>query len=178
MPAYVALLRGVNVGGHNKLPMAALRTSLAAAGFDDVRTYIQSGNVVFRTPKRSRSALVTQIASVIEADFGFSVPVWLLTRKELADAVEANPFAAKAADEKTVHCYFLAARPAAKAISAATALAGTTEQCHVANRTLYLFAPDGIARSKLAANVERTLGVAATGRNLRTVRKILELVIG
>ena len=178
MTVYAALLRGVNVGGHNKLPMAKLRAVLTAAGFADVKTYIQSGNIVFGAPKADKATLAKKVASLIDAEFGFSPPVLLLTQAELAKAEAANPFAARDADEKVVHLFFLAEKPAAKRVAAAQALAAATEQCHVAGRVLYLRAPDGIARSKLAASIERTLGVAATGRNLRTVRKILELVIG
>lgn len=172
MTQYIVLLRGINVGGRNRLPMARLREILGAGGLTDVRTYIQSGNVVFQSDETDRSALARHIGDAIEAGVGFRPAVMVLTNEALNTAVERNPFADQVADHKTLHFYFLAEPPANPDFAALTALQSPTERFRLDDAVFYLFAPDGIGRSKLAAQVERHLGVAATARNLRTVEKL------
>lgn len=171
---YIALLRGINVGGHNKLPMAELRTFLSAAGFTDVQTYIQSGNVVF-SAEQMPDELAELIAGEIERAFGFRPQVMVLTAEALQAALAANPYPQAADDPKTLHLYFLK-QPATEAdVTGMEALKADSEAFTLTDQALYLYAPYGIGRSKLAEKAERLLGVPATARNLRTVMKLAEM---
>ena len=174
MATWVALLRGVNVGGKHRLPMADLRAALAELGFEDVATYVQSGNVVFRSPKRSAAKLGEEVADTVESLRGFRVPVLVLSAQALERAAAACPYAA-APDPTRVQLAFLWSKPKRPDLEGLRALATKTEAFELDGDVLHLHAPDGIGRSKLAAQVERKLGVEATVRNLRTVTKLLGL---
>lgn len=174
---WIALFRGINVGGNNILPMAELRSGLEGLGFEDVRTYIQSGNVVFRSAARSATQLAKKIADAVEASHGFRVPVLVLSAKELEAAARKNPFP-QVSVEKLLHFFFLFEKPKRPDLDALSALATKTEEFRLVERVFYLHAPDGMARSKLGAGAEKVLGVRVTARNLRTVRKLGELVGG
>ena len=175
---WIALLRGINVGGHHKLPMKELAAELEALGLSDVKTYIQSGNAVFRSPQTDASALSERIASAIREDHGFEPRVLVLSRSDFRAAVRANPFPAADAEPRTVHLSFLAKPAADPDLEALDALKAKSEDFVLTERVFYLYAPDGIGRSKLAAKVETSLGVPATARNWRTVIKILEIAEG
>lgn len=177
MQTWIALFRGINVGGNNILPMAKLREDLESLKLRNVRTYIQSGNVVFEAPAGKPAPLAQKIARRIEDQHGFHPQVILLDRESLLAAVKANPFPKATADPKTLHFFFLA-EPAADPDMAAIASAGkATEEYKLMNGVFYLHAPDGIARSKLAANAEKYLGVVATARNYRTVDKLRTMAV-
>lgn len=186
MRTWIALLRGVNVGGKNKLPMAELRTVLAAIGLADVQTYIQSGNVVFRSAAKSAGGLATRIRNAIHERFGFEPQVIVIDVKSLRLALEANPFrdldgrdARTTLDMgKAVHFFFLEARPAKVDHAALDALAAESEIWSLEGDVFYLLLPEGVHASKLAARAEKILGVNATARNLRTVMKLAEMVEG
>ncbi len=178
---WIALLRGVNVGGNNKLPMKQLATKLAASGLVNVTTYLQSGNVVFRCPDEqdsNPSALATLIGSTIKAAFGFEPWVMVIDGADLAAAVRLNPFpeAATEADGKNLHFYFLATPPVALDAARLEAIRLPSERWQVKDAVFYLHTPDGFNHSKLAARAEKILGVPATARNARTVRALLALV--
>ena len=173
MVTYIAWLRGINVGGKNLLPMKTLKVTLSDMGLKEVRTYIQSGNVAFETTKRSTANLAKAIAAAIEAEFHMQIPVQVLTRDELQAASDANPY--PEGEGKTVHFFFLSKPPTQADLPAIQALATATEAFELHDQVFYLHAPDGIGRSKLAAKAERLLAVSATGRNLNTVRKVLEM---
>jgi uncharacterized protein (DUF1697 family) len=176
MQTWIALFRGINVGGHNVLPMAKLKSDLESLNLKHVRTYIQSGNVVFDSTARTASSLKRKIAERIEERRGFRPQLLILNREELLAAIEANPFPTAVSDPKTLHFLFLAepaANPDTKALDDAKT---STERYKLTHGVFYLHAPDGIGRSKLAANAEKHLGVMATGRNYRTVEKLLSLV--
>ena len=175
MTVCIALLRGINVGGRNIVPMAELRQHLADAGLGAVKTYIQSGNVVFEARRVAKTRLATTIRKTVQAAFDVSADVLVLSAAQLDEALARNPFASVTTDEKTVHLFFLAARPSAASVSAARELLASTEACELIGNVFYLYAPDGIARSRFAARAETTLGVSATARNLRSSRKIREL---
>ncbi len=176
MNTWIALLRGINVGGHNKLPMKDLVAELERLGLSDVKTYIQSGNAVFRSRESEASVLCEQIASAIGSSHGFRPRVLVLSRQDLQAAARANPFAAAAeAEPKTVHLSFLAEPATAPDLAGMEAVKVKSEGFVLTERVFYLHAPEGIGRSKLAAKVETSLGVPATGRNWRTVQKILEI---
>jgi uncharacterized protein (DUF1697 family) len=173
---YVALLRGVNVGGRTKIAMAALRDTCAAAGCQDVVTYIQSGNVVLRSPlpaDKLRAALERAIA----ADFGFSPAVMLRTAKEMAAVLERNPF--PEVDPQSVHVGFLPAPPGAEAKRCLAALECDPERVTVVGRELYLHLPNGVGRASLPVQIDRCLRpTPMTVRNWRTVTKLIELSTG
>lgn len=175
MHIWIVLLRGINVGGKNILPMKDLRDLLTTCGFEGVSTYIQSGNCVFRSPHSDSGMIGNIISDAIEGEFGFR-PVSLVLSAEILDVISAeNPYADAEDALKTVHLYILS-KPADEANMDALEAARTgNEAFELTSNAFYLHAPDGIGRSKLAANVERHLGVPATARNLRSVQKIIEL---
>lgn len=153
--------------------MADLRDLLESLGLEDVRTYIASGNVIFR----SESAPAAEaIADAIEVRHGFRPDVHLLDPGHLEDAVASNPFPEAEAEPKSLHLYFLRSVPEDPNVDALEALRAPLERFHLAGRVLYLHAPDGIGRSKLAARAERILGVSATARNWRTVERLRAMV--
>lgn len=177
MSAWVALFRGINVGGNNMLPMKELAALCAALGFGDVRTYIQSGNVVFSAAGTATS-LTARIGAAVERRCGFRPQLLLLGSAELARAIAANPFPEATRQPQLLHLWFLAARPAKGAGAALEELAAEDEHFVLRGRVLYLHAPRGIGRSKLAARAERALGVTATARNWRTATTLLSMARG
>jgi uncharacterized protein (DUF1697 family) len=174
---WVALFRGINVGGNNMLPMKDLAALLEALGLRDVRTYIQSGNVVF-TASGTAGPLAGRIGAAVERRCGFRPQLLLLGTTELARALAANPFPEAAATPQFLHLWFLAGRPARGAEAALAALAATDERFVLRGKVLYLHAPRGIGNSKLAARAERALGVPATARNWRTATTLLSMARG
>lgn len=178
MSTYVVLLRGINVGGHNKVPMPALRTLVAGLGFDDVSTYIQSGNVML-SASDSASVLGDKIAKAIKKEFGFDVSVIVRSRAQMHKIVKGNPFAAKANDAGHLHMVFLAAKPAASKVKDLTGAEWGDEEVFVKGTEVYLHLPNGYGRANLSNMVvEKKLGVAATARNWRTTTKLLDLAGG
>ncbi len=175
MSVRIALFRGINVGGRNSLPMKALCTILESLGCSDVKTYIQSGNVVFEHPSSDSKKLTCDIGAAIDSEFGFLPKVLMLTATEFQHAVDDNPFADATAEPKTLHLWFLAEKTKNPDLASMELLRSESESFVLRDRVLYLHAPDGIGRSKLAAGVEKLLGVATTARNWRTVGKILEM---
>lgn len=176
MSTYIALLRGINVGGHHKVPMADLRDAVEAFGAEDVSTYIQSGNVIFRSdvPAAELGAALTDL---LTARFGFPIPVVIRTAAELAGVADTNPLAHLDVEEKFRHVVFLAEEPDNAAVAAFDVSVYAPDELVVRGRDIYLAYPNGSARSKLTADViQRALGSTATARNWRTVRKLLELV--
>lgn len=175
MNTIIALLRGINVGGHNKLPMRELKTTLARIGLTNVQTYIQSGNVIFQTKRTDLRVLAAEIGAAIGESHGFVPRIMLLTLADLQTAVSQNPFPATDEQYKTLHFYFLDSTPANPDLAGLASLKRDSEQFELIDTVFYLHAPDGIGRSKLAEKVERALGVATTARNWRTVSKIKEI---
>lgn len=175
MSTWVALLRGINVGGNNPLPMADLTAVLQGLGLSDVRTYIQSGNAVFRGPKAAGPALAERISEAIAARQGFRPDILVLSGEELEQAAAANPFPEAEAEPKALHLFFLAQAPLTPDLAALNGCKADSERFALRESVFYLHAPDGIGRSKLAARVERCLGVATTARNWRSVAKILDM---
>jgi uncharacterized protein (DUF1697 family) len=175
MPTYIALLRGINVGGHRKVPMADLRSFLRDVGLRGARTYIQTGNIAFESDETDPGLLAGRILAVIGERFGFEPAVLVLRHAALADAAASNPFPAAEAEPNTLHLYFLAEAPAQPDLEGLHALRDNDEQFALRGTVFYLLAPAGIGRSRLAAQVEKLLGVPATARNWRTVSKVLQL---
>ncbi len=176
MRTWIALFRGINVGGKNVLPMVKLRAELEALGLEQVRTYIQSGNAVFESAAEGSTSLAAQISDRVEEQYGFRPRVLVLSRDDLAAAIESNPFPGAVADPKTLHFFFLAEPALDPDHTRLEEAKAPTEHYGLTDRVFYLHAPDGIGRSKLAANAEKALGVATTARNFRTVDKLSGMV--
>lgn len=176
MAQWIVFLRGINVGGNHSLPMAQLRTLLAEEGFEGVRTYIQSGNVLLRSEERDAIKLQQHIGEVIRRHFGFRPQIMAMTAEQLEAVARANPFPAAEPEPKSLHVYFLAEPTTAARLPALDALKTENESYVLTERAFYLHAPDGIGRSKLAEKIEKHLGVAATARNWRTVQTMLDMV--
>lgn len=161
----IALLRGVNVAGAGKLPMAEFRQTLSAMGLDRVQSYIQSGNAVFDSDL-SATALEAMIGDAVEARFGFRRDVFVLSAGEVAAALADHPFAG--AEPKLVHVYFLRETPAPDE-AALSALALPGDGWHIGPRRFTLHTPGGVGASKLAEKLPRLLPAPMTARNLRTI---------
>ena len=175
MKTYIALFRGINVGGRNRLPMKELAALLEKLGAGNVKTYIQSGNAVFRHQTESVSELSSSISAAIKESHGFEPRVWLLEAAEMEQAIASNPFPEAEAEPKTLHLYFLTSVPQNPDLKTLDSLKKANEQFKLIDNVFYLYAPDGIGRSKLAERTEKALGVAATARNWRTVCKVMAM---
>jgi uncharacterized protein (DUF1697 family) len=169
MTGFVALLRGINVGGRNMVKMDALKAIHESLGFKSVRTHLQSGNVVFQ----AKSADAARIERALEKTLGLELTVIVRTAAELREALKRNPLPQRLANPSAYVIAFLSAQPQhAEALDAYTG----PEERHLLGRELYIYYGDGMARSKLTnALIERKLGVKATARNWNTVTKLLEL---
>lgn len=176
MYASIALLRGINVAGKNRLPMKELVQQLEKLELLDVQTYIQSGNVVFSTKRKPAAKLSSQISQAIKASHGFEPPVLVMGEEVFRRIVQQNPFPKKISEPKTLHVFFLA-KEAKKADMDAIENAKVATECfELTADAFYLHAPDGFGRSKLASNVEKYLGVPATARNWNTIQKLREML--
>jgi len=175
MNTYIALLRGINVGGNNKLPMRELVTVLAGLGLHNIKTYIQSGNVVFQSERTDRLALAKEISAAIGQSHGFAPAILLLDKQAFAAAMAANPFPAGEEEPKTLHLFFLDGVPPNPNLAALEGLKAENEQFKLIDQVFYLYAPDGIGRSKLAEKVGQGWKVAITARNWRTVSQIMAM---
>ena len=176
MNTWIALLRGINVGGRNRLPMKSLSLILESAGCGQVRTYIQSGNVVFKGNVDSVDQFGEKIGRAIEEEHGFCPAILLITADELRVAIASNPYPQALSEPKSLHLSFLEHPPQDERISEANRLLSKTESLTVVGSLLYLYAPDGVGRSKFANRVDKVLQMKTTARNWRTVMKLEELV--
>lgn len=168
---YVALLRGINVGGKNKLPMRSLVTIFEAAGCLDVRTYIQSGNVVFRAGSTDVSGLAAAVSAAIASEFGIKVPVIPRSAAEMAAVATANPFIDAGVAEEMLHVYFLADAPSGGAVAKLDPTRSPGDTFVVVGREIHLHLPNGVARTRLTnAYFDKALGTVSTLRNWRTVK--------
>lgn len=173
MNTYVALLRGINVGGNNLLPVKALTAIIEGMGCDNVRTYIQSGNAVFESKRELPKGFSEAFGAAVHRGHGFKPHVLLLPAADLARAIKANPF--PVADGKALHFFFLDSSPENPDLASLNELKADSEDFVLKERVFYLYTPAGLGRSKLAAKVERALGVPATARNWNTVSKLAEM---
>jgi uncharacterized protein (DUF1697 family) len=173
--AKIVLLRGINLGPRNRIPMAELREALAEAGFENPRTYLQSGNVVLSSGM-SEKRLASECKRLIAKRFGLDIEVVVRTRSELAKVVKLDPLGDVATNPKRYQVSFLAAKPSREVVGKLEAVAAEKERFVVKGREIYAWHPAGVARSKLWALLAgKGLGVAATARNWTTVTKLLEL---
>jgi uncharacterized protein (DUF1697 family) len=174
---FAALLRSINVGGRNRLPMADLRALVESLGFEDVTTYLQSGNVVFSGPGSAR-ATAQAIQDRIAADAGLAVPVVVRSGTQLADVVRSTPYGDLGADLKTLHVTFLDSEPGDAGVRELRGRADEfgADRFEIIGTEVYLHCPGGYGETKLNNSyLERRLGVTATTRNWRTVTALADL---
>ena len=176
MSVHIALLRGINVGGHNKMPMASLVEMFEAAGCDHVRTYIQSGNVIFA----AAPALAQRLPGIITASIGdrldLEIPVIIRSSAQLTTIVRRNPYVRDGADESKLSVGFLAATPSTASLAELDPQRSPPDEFTVCGSEIFLRCPNGVARSKLTnAYFDATLGTTSTMRNWRTTLKLLGL---
>lgn len=176
---HVALLRGINVGGRNLVPMAELVGLFADAGCGEVRTYVQSGNVVFRAAPALARRLPRLVTEAISEGFGHRVPVVVRTAEELRQVARDNPFPEAAAQPKRLHVAFLAEAPAPAAVEALDPARSPPDAFLVRGREVYLSLPNGVAGTRLTNDyLDRTLRTVSTLRNWRTVLALVALLDG
>lgn len=167
---YIAILRGINVSGSKKLPMAELRTLLAKLDFQKVQTYIQSGNVVFTSDEKNQEKLGEQISEAIKKQYDYDVPVLVKTIAEWKTAMANNPFTDKDISKQAIT--FLATTPTETDFD----IDSKDDEFKIINSEVYLYCPNGFGRSKLTNNLfERKLKTQATTRNWKTIHKLLEM---
>jgi uncharacterized protein (DUF1697 family) len=176
MTTYIAMLRGINVSGHKIIKMERLRTVFEDVGFANVKTYVQSGNVVFETGEPP-AGLAAKIERTILNEFGFDVPVLTKSSKELQEIVKRNPFVKDAAiDQTKLHVTFLSDDPPRNALELLQPLAVGAEQARLVSRAVYLYCPNGYGNTKLNNTaLEKKLSCRATTRNWATTNKLLEM---
>jgi uncharacterized protein (DUF1697 family) len=175
MARHIVLLRGINLASRNRIAMPRLREALEEAGFDDVQTYVQSGNVVL-TSSGSAADVARKVERQISQSFGLDIDVVVRTRSQLARVVERNPLAKVAKNPKRYQVSFLSAKPSAAVMRKLEEAAAETERVVLMGREIYAWHPEGIGRSRLWTLLAgRGLGVTATARNWTTVAKLLEL---
>ena len=177
MPVIISMLRGVNLGPHNRVKMDALRALYESLGFNGVRTYVQSGNVVFRTDSRDMARLATKIEDAIERKFGFRVDVIVRTTAEIRRAIANNPFAGRRNLEPDKFLVtFLAGDPDPEARKKVLQINTEPEELRVEGREIYMYFPNGMARPKLTwSQVATKLKTSGTGRNWTTVHALLAM---
>ena len=177
MQKYIALLRGINVSGQKKIPMAELRHSLEKIGFEDVVTYIQSGNVVFSFDNSNKEILENKVQSVILESFGFQVPILIKTREDIERILKDNPFTNIKIDEsKQLYFVLLKNQPEEELKIKFESEIYTNEDFYITADCVYLNCKSGYGKAKLNNNlVEQKLKVGATTRNYKTMLKLLEL---
>ena len=179
MPVYVAMLRGINVGGHHLIKMDRLRASCEALGFKQVKTYIQSGNIVFTAANTSPGALSKKIEAEILAEFGFSINVICRTAGELERTISKNPFVSQPGiDTEKLHVAFLSDAPASSAIQKLSQLTLEPDLSRCLEREVHLYFPNGFSKSSLWKHpLDRVLSVQATTRNWKTVNTLHQMCL-
>ncbi|MFI5754857.1 DUF1697 domain-containing protein [Streptomyces sp. NPDC051569] len=178
---YAALLRGINVSGHKRIPMAGLRELLSGLGHGDVVTYLQSGNAVFTSAATDEDALAEGVRHAIEERFGFTVDVLVRDAAYLRAIADDCPFPAAALEAKQLHVTYFSRPVGPERLAALDPAAYLPEEFRLGDRALYLYAPHGLGRSKLAEALARPAlfrGTVATSRNWNTVVKLVELTGG
>jgi uncharacterized protein (DUF1697 family) len=172
----VALLRAINLGATNKVPMAELRELMAELGYEDVKTLLQSGNAVFAVDGRKAAELEDELSAALEARYGFAVPVMVRSASELAAVVEANPFVDDDVEVKQLHATFLSADPTASNRRSLDPDDHAPDEFAFGDRVMYVRLPNGVQGSRVLGRAEKALGVRTTTRTWNTVTKLLALV--
>ena len=179
MTTFVSILRGINVSGHNLIPMDALREMYKNLGFGNITTYVQSGNVVFTSMSTDPEKLEKEITLQLKNDFGFDVPVIVLTINKLQQIIDGNPFSKDSSKEQAfLHVTFLSSKPDMQPVKAIEEKKLKGEEIAVAEHAVYLYCPNGYGNTKLSNTfLETKLKVGATTRNWKTTNKLLEIAI-
>ncbi len=177
MPVFISMLRGVNVGGHNRIKMDALRALYESLDLRDPQTYVQSGNVIFKTDERDLALLARRIENGIERSFGFRPAVIVRTASDLRRVISTNPFAARSGiDPRKLLITFLASNPAPGARDKVLNIKADPDELWIEGREVYTYFPNGMARPKVPwLLIEKTLKTSGTGRNWNSVMKLLEI---
>jgi uncharacterized protein (DUF1697 family) len=177
MAAYIAILRGINVGGNKSIRMETLKESFKKLGFRNVTTYVQSGNIIFNGEEQSTAKLELKIEEQIKVDFGYEVPVIVLTASFLQNVVENNPFTNDSKkDHAFLHVTFLSRQPENSDIKLIEKKKLGGEEIIFSERAIYLYCPDGYGRTNLNNNfLEKKLKVTATTRNWKTANELLKI---
>lgn len=174
MPQKIAILRGINVGGKRVLRMAELRELCEQLGWNNVSTYIQSGNIFFES-ERPEAKLESELHSAIKDRFGYDVPVIVRSKEELSRVIQKNPFLDTHTDISTLHLTFLRNRPTSEAIEKIQSFDHSPDQFHIHNRYIFLSIPGKYHQTKLSNQFfEKKLEVETTTRNWKTVLRLLE----
>jgi uncharacterized protein (DUF1697 family) len=174
MPTYISMLRGINVGGQKKIPMSELSKLYESLGFSHVKTYIQSGNVIFESPITDTAQLAVDIQQAIKDSFNFDVPVFIRTIQEFDEVIQNNPFPDK--DQTKLHVTFLSASPIVQPLLEIDAVKDELEEFLIHGHEIYLYCPNGYGQTKLTNNLfEKKLKVLATTRNWNTVNTLLSM---
>ena len=178
MPAYVAMLRGVNVTGHNSIKMEQLRELCDRLSFQKVETYVQSGNIVFQAKTENPTLLSKRICESILDAFGFETPVIVRTSKEMENVIANNPFLKeKEVDSSKLYITFLREATQKSSLNTNAKFATSKDRFFLASREIYLYCHEGYGRTKLSNNaIEKALSVTATTRNWRTTNTLLDMV--
>jgi len=176
MKKFIALLRGINVSGQKQIKMSDLKSLFEESGFQNVETYIQSGNVIFSSKEKSIEKLEIKISAAIKRKYGFDVRIIIVTHQEIKSTLESNPFIKQKKDTDKLYVIFLSSLPSKADIKKLGESDFAPEEFIIDGRRLYLFVPNGYGRAKLNNNFfESKLNVSATTRNLKTVKKLYEL---
>ena len=177
MPTDIAMLRGINVGGHKRVKMDKLRAGCQSLGFEDVKTYIQSGNIVFRAAKMPDTALATKLRDCITRDFGFSADVITRTGEEMGRVIDCNPLLKeKGVDESKLHVVFLAQKPSPASLKKLQELTLAPDRVRNLDLEIYFYFPNGVSGSSLWKHpLDKVLTVTGTMRNWNTVNKLHEM---
>jgi uncharacterized protein (DUF1697 family) len=177
MPTYIAMLRGVNIGPHKRMKMDKLRSSLESLGFEEVKTYIQSGNIVFRGTKLSDRALAKKVGDSIQRDFGFSSEVITRSGEQMGRVIEKNPLLRETGiDRSKLHVVFLSNPPTPASLKKLEELTRPPDRVRTVDREIYFYFPNGVSGSSLWKHpLDRILTVSATMRNWATVNKLYEM---
>lgn len=177
MNTYVAVLRGINVSGQRIIAMKDLKALFQKAGYDNVMTYIQSGNVVFESTETSIKKLEKNISELIQNHYNFSVPVLVLSREEMIEIITKNPYIDREKDTNKLHVTLLEKIPEEKALATTRDEKYQSDEFTIMGTSVYLYCPDGYGMTKFSTTFfEKKLGVEATTRNWKTILKLLELM--
>jgi len=179
MPVYIAMLRGINIGPHKRMKMEKLRASCEGMGLSNVKTYIQSGNVIFRAGNFSSDALSKKMGECIMRDFGFSADVISRTREEMKRIIDDNPFTKeRGVDVSKLHVVFLPHPPTPTALKKLHGLTLTPDRVQGSGNEIYLYFPNGVSGSSLWKHpLDKVLSVSGTMRNWNTVNKLYEIAM-
>ena len=177
MPVYISIIRGINVSGQKMIRMDALKELYASLKFSDIRTYIQSGNVIFSSNAMARAELEKRIGKKIAETFGFDVPVMVLGTADIRTVLENNPFVTRRKEDPSLlHVTFLAHEPSEANIEAVLQAQSGDDECVVSGRTVYLYCPNGYGRTKLNNTFfEKKFQTIATTRNWKTVNELYRI---